>query len=37
MVAVVVGILPGLAAWTMLVIKTSMNAVATTHGKKDRL
>ena len=37
MVAVVVGILPGLAAWTMLVIKTSMNAVATTHGKGPAL
>ncbi|EDY85021.1 putative permease subfamily [Verrucomicrobiia bacterium DG1235] len=31
-VAVVVGIMPGLAAWAMLVIKASMNAVATEYG-----
>jgi len=33
MVAVVVGILPGIAAWTMLVIKSSMNAVSTVVEK----
>lgn len=30
-VAIVVGILPGMAAWTMLVIKTAMNAVAQSY------
>ncbi len=33
MVAVVVGLMPGMAAWTMLVLKSSMNAVATTVEK----
>jgi adenine/guanine/hypoxanthine permease len=33
MVAVVVGILPGMAAWTMLVIKASMNAVSSAVDK----
>ncbi|MDA0346570.1 MAG: NCS2 family permease [Verrucomicrobia bacterium] len=37
MVAVVVGILPGMAAWTMLVIKTSMNAVSRTLEKGPAL
>jgi adenine/guanine/hypoxanthine permease len=37
MVAVVVGILPGMAAWTMLVIKASMNAVSATLEKGPAL
>lgn len=37
MVAVVVGILPGMAAWTMLVIKASMNAVNTAADKGPAL
>jgi AGZA family xanthine/uracil permease-like MFS transporter len=37
MVAVVVGLMPGLAAWTMLVLKASMNAVATTVEKGPAL
>lgn len=37
MVAVVVGILPGMAAWTMLVLKSSMNAVASTVEKGPAL
>ena len=37
MVAVVVGLMPGLAAWTMLVIKTSMNSVSTVVEKGPAL